>query len=292
MEETLSSLQDLDLKTSTADDVRKILTHLPVSFLSFTIRPNVVILRARKGRGFATAPETTYCPVEFCTNMQRATLANDTMFYGVLSDNQQHLENARAICISECSSLVRSGKESIGREYFCISQWLVKKPLKVVSFIADNTFADVVDNALLNELRSLFVKNHQNDYSEESVEVARYISKEFSKVVVDNRDYLISSTLANDVIHGMGYDGIVYPSVQLGGQAGLNIALSPTVADAKLYFLRVLENCYYKQNRHGIVRIERASEHGTPFLEVDNIPDEYICKELGINSLEDLDVWN
>lgn len=82
MEETLSSLQDLDLKTSTADDARKILTHLPVSFLSFTIRPNVVVLRTRKGRGFATAPETTYCPVEFCTNMQRVTLANDTIFYG------------------------------------------------------------------------------------------------------------------------------------------------------------------------------------------------------------------
>lgn len=291
MDGSLSSLQDLDLKTSTADDVRKMLVQLPVSFSTFKIRPNVVISRARKGRGFRTQKETTYNSKK-CAYIQRATLANDTMFYGVLSDDQEHLENARAICVSECSSMARSGRESIGREYFCISQWLVKEPLNVVGFIADNTYVDVVDNALLNELRALFVKNHQNDYSKESVDIARYISKEFSKVVVDNRDYLISATLSNDCIHGMGYDGIVYPSVQLAGQAGLNIALSSTAVDTKLGFWRVLEHGYYKNKDHGIVRIERVSINGEPFEKVCNITDENICKELKINQLEDLPVWN
>lgn len=292
MESSLSNLQNLDLKNSTADDVRKMLVQLPVSFLTFKILPNVVISRARKGRDYRTAKETTYCPIEYCKNIQRATLANDTMFYGVLSDDQEHLENARAICVSECSALARSGRESVGREYFCISQWLVKEPLNVVSFIADNTYEDVVDNALLNQLRALFIKNHQNDYSLESIELARYISKDFSKLVVDNHDYLISATLANDCIHGMGYDGIVYPSVQLGGQAGLNIALSPTAVDEKLDFWRVLGHGYYKNKEHGIVRIERVSVNGQPFQMVENITDECICKELNVTQLENLKIWD
>lgn len=292
MESSLSNLQNLDLKNSTADDVRKMLVQLPVSFLTFKILPNVVISRARKGRDFKTAKETTYCPVAHCKNIQRATLANDSMFYGVLSDDQEHLENARAICVSECSALARSGKESIGREYFCISQWLVKEPLNVVSFIADNTYENVVDNALLNQLRALFIKNHQNDYSLESVELARYISKEFSKLVVDNYEYLISATLANDCIHGMGYDGIVYPSVQLGGQAGLNIALSPAAVDAKLDFFRVLEHGYYKNKEQGIVRIERVSINGQPFQMVENITEECICEKLNISRIDDLRIWD
>lgn len=78
------------------------------------------------------------------------------MFYGVISDDQAHLENARAISISECSKLTREGKESIGREKFTLSYWEVIKPLRVVSFIADSTFPEVQNNKLLNDLAVVF----------------------------------------------------------------------------------------------------------------------------------------
>lgn len=49
------------------------------------------------------------------------------MFYGVISDDQSHLENARAISCAECSKLTRAGLESIGREKFTLSYWEVVK---------------------------------------------------------------------------------------------------------------------------------------------------------------------
>lgn len=288
MNEFLEKLRNLDLADSSSEDVRKLLIHLPVSYISYVIQPGILISRARKGKGFVASSDMTYCPVEYCKQMQRANLENDTMFYGVVSDNQSHLENARAICISECSLLCRNGKTSVGKEYFCISQWEVVKPIRVVSFISDNTYPEVKNNLLLNQMRDAFELAHKNDYSKDNVEVARLISTEFSKVVTDSSEYLVSATIANDIIHELNYEGIVYPSVQLGGQAGLNVALSTTSVDDKLKFCRVLENGYYKKGDKSFGRIERVSSYGSPFCEVCNVSDEDICHELGISDLEQL----
>lgn len=289
MNEYIEKLKSLDFSKSTSKDVREILVHLPISYMSYTIQPGILVSRARKGKGYKTAEETTYCPVEYCKQMQRATLANDTMFYGVVSDDQSHLENARAICVSECSSLCREGLESVGKEYFCISQWEIVQPIRVVSFVADDTFSKVSDNSLLNQMRNSFVLAHKNDYSRENTEVARLISSEFSKVVADSSEYLVSATIANDIIHELKYDGIVYPSVQLGGQAGLNVALAPIAADSKLKFCRVLEHGFYKKGTKSILRIERTSFAGSPFQTVnDDVSDAFICQDLGISNISQL----
>ena len=65
--------------------------------------------------------------------MQRATLKGQTMFYGVISDDQSHQENARAIVTGECSKLCREGTSSVGRETITLSHWEVVKPLHIVS---------------------------------------------------------------------------------------------------------------------------------------------------------------
>lgn len=148
----VKQLEHLDLKNATPDDVRNIIRQAPLLCVPYIINPGVYLLRARKGGGYTKRSQLTYCPVEKCTSMQRATLANHTMFYGVISDDQSHQEKARAISITECSSLCIKGIKSVGREKFAVSHWEVVKPLRIVSLVTHNAFPDVKENSLLNLL--------------------------------------------------------------------------------------------------------------------------------------------
>lgn len=284
----LKELRDLNLANGTPDDVRELLSDLKILCVPFFIKKGVYILRGRRGGGYIKRSQMTYCPVEKCTSIQRASLANQTMFYGVISDNQAHQENARAVVTSECSILCREGIGSIGREVFSVSHWEVIKPLHIVSLINDTTYPGVKDNALLNKLREAFVVFHGGIQSTDNEkEISRFVSSEFCKVVKNDCDYLISATIATDVIKDMNFDGIVYPSVQLGGQGGINIALTTKAVNRKLKFIRTVEQTLYKNGGRSFIRLEKA--YGKK-IQREQFPDSYIEKELNINSILDLPV--
>ena len=284
--DVLEKLKRIDYKNCTPEDVRMILTNVAVPCVPFYIKKGIYILRGRRGAGFTKRSQMTYCPADKCISMQRASLPQETMFYGVVSDNQSHQENARAIITSECSKLCRDGTNSIGRESFSIAHWEVVKPLHIVSLICDDTFEGVKDNTLLNQLREAFILFHGEKISTNiNKDISKFISSEFAKTVKDESEYLISATIATDIIKEMNYDGIVYPSVQLGGKAGLNIALTPKAVNRKLRFRRTIEQTLYKNGGKSFVRIEKAEGKK---LSPKQIPDNYIEKDLNINSLEDL----
>lgn len=286
--DVLEKLHKIDYENNTPEDVRKIISDISIPIVPFHIKKGIFILRGRRGGGYIKRSQMTYCPVEKCKSMQRATLSGQTMFYGVISDDQSHLENARAIVASECSKLCRDGINSIGRETFSVGFWEVIKPLHVVSLINDNTYEDVNSNALLNQLREAFIHFHgECDSSKEEKDLSRFISSEFSKVVKDDYEYLISATIATDIINDMTFDGIAFPSVQLSGQAGLNIALTPKAVNRKLKFKRTLEQTLYKNSGHSFLRVEKAD--GKKLLR-EQVPDSYIEEELNINSLSDLPI--
>ncbi len=286
--DVLEKLHKIDYENNTPEDVRKIISDISIPIVPFHIKKGIFILRGRRGGGYIKRSQMTYCPVEKCKSMQRATLSGQTMFYGVISDDQSHLENARAIVASECSKLCRDGINSIGRETFSVGFWEVIKPLHVVSLINDNTYEDVNSNALLNQLREAFIHFHgERDSSKEEKDLSRFISSEFSKVVKDDYEYLISATIATDIINDMTFDGIAFPSVQLSGQAGLNIALTPKAVNRKLKFKRTLEQTLYKNSGHSFLRVEKAD--GKKLLR-EQVPDSYIEEELNINSLSDLPI--
>lgn len=284
----IDKLKHIDFKNNTPEDVIRILQLRPIPTILSSVNKGVFILRSRKGGYFTKRSQMTYCPVEKCNSLQRATLAGSTMFYGVISDSQSHLENARAISISECSKLCREGKSSIGREKFSISYWEVIKPLNVVSFIADTTFPEVRNNILLNDLREVFIKLSKS-FVEEDVNVFRFISSEFSKVVKDENkeEYLISATIATSILNNEAQiDGIMYPSVQLGGLAGLNIALSPRSVNRKLRFIRIIDNTLYKNREQSYLRMEKVTERWSKTIVLRNdISNQYLKKMLDIDSL-------
>lgn len=278
-------LKSIDFENVKPNDIRNILSTRTLPTILSEVIEGTYILRARKGDGYTKRSQMTYCPIKLCTSIQRATLAGQTMFYGVISDDQTHLENARAISISECSKLIREGKESIGREKFTVSYWKIVKPLNVVSFIADSTFYEVHNNKLLNDLRDVFKRL---PFTDQDKDLFRFISNEFSKVVTHNREYLISATISSDIINSTEVDGIIFPSVQLGGQAGLNIALSTKAVNSKLRFIRTTGNTLYKNGDKSLIRMEKVTESKgktKSFYQFDN---EIILNELNISSVNEL----
>lgn len=289
VKEVLKALQNLDFSKCDADDVRALLAFLPIHYLPFCIEKGASIQRARKGEGFKTKPELTYCPREYCTKTQRATLKGDTMFYGVLSDDQSHLENSRAIAAVECSNLCRQGIGSIGKETFSIGHWEAIKPLSVISLINDSTFPEIKDNKLLNIFRNSFMNySVRQKLSNDELAVLHFLSNEFSKVVSCSDEYLISATLTTDMLSDLSCDGIVYPSVQLGGQAGLNVVLTTSAADDKLKFVRALEQTLYKNGKHSFIRLEKAYQEGIELPVPEQPSNEDLAKILKINNLDEL----
>lgn len=288
MRDTLEELKRLDFSKSSPSQIIDIITDCPVAIVPYIIK-GAYILRARRGKGFKERSEMTYRPAQFCTGYQRASLPGETMFYGVISDNQNHQENARAVCASECSTLCAEGMESIGREFFTLSYWKIKEQLKVFSLITDTTFPNVQDNKLLNLMRDNFLTVHK-DSSDYEKKLAHFISDDFSKRVIDDTDYMFSATLTTEIINDMGFDGVVYPSVRLSGQGGLNIALKPYSADLKLDFVKVADQVLYKNKDHSICRIESITENGHGTKDYIQFPDEIILERLGINSIEDLPI--
>lgn len=286
--EAIERLRNIDFKSSTPDDIRAIIKGIQLLLVEYDIPIGFYIHRTRKGGNFTKRSDMTYCPTEQCTSLQRASLIGQTMFYGVISDDQTQQENARAISACECSKLCREGIASIGRESFSLSHWEIIKTLHVASLITDITFPEVNDNKLLNSLRKDFELKYGNqNTAKEQKELAYFISYEFSKNVTDSNEYLISATIASEIC--MVYDGIVFPSVQLGGQAGLNIAIPPIISNKKLRFVRTLRQTLYKNGAKSIIRLERATEKDGRITKL-GYPDYVIEEELGIKSLLELPI--
>lgn len=282
----LEKLQSFDFKNNTPDDVRNLLSNLKIYSIPFYINKGVYIIRGRKGAGFTKRSQMTYCPEGKCSTLKRASLVNQTMFYGVISNKQSNQQDALLVALCECSILCREGVKSKGKENFSLSYWEILKPLHVVSFINDMTFHKEKGNELLNQLRRAYVTFHgESNSSGDDKDISKFISSEFSKEVKDSTEYLISATIATDIIKDMGYDGIVYPSVQLHGKWGINIALTPQAVNKKLRFKRIVEHTLYKNKGHSILLPKKIVGKKQPLIQ---IPDVYIERRLGIRSLSEL----
>ena len=284
----LEKLQSLNLFNSSPEEVRILLKNLDIPIIKFKIREGIYILRARKGGYFTKKSEMTYCPKEKCLNFQRASLPGQPMFYGVISENQSEQEKARLIATSECSVLYHQGKNSIGKEIFTISHWEVIKPLRLISFITSTTFRNVTKNSLLNQLRELHQK-YRNEFQSNQVDIADFISDEFSKRVAHNEphQYIISATISSDIIRDNDIDGIIYPSVQMQGQCGVNVALLPKAVDEKLEFKRTMLQTLYKNGEKSVIRLEHCTENNI-LTDISQYSDNDIAIQIGVNNLNEL----
>lgn len=254
--EVIRKLKGLDLSLYPYNEVLSLVREFQyIKVICLTIRPGAIISRIRKGIGFKSRDELSYPPVANCHICQRANLPNHTMFYGTISDSGTPTDDNRTIAISECSSLAREGKQSKGKEHFTISNWLNTKPLRVATIVDDTVFDKISNNTILQEAKERFVECKSNPGY---YEFARFVASEFSKPVKYDYEYLISATIADEYVHQPYFDGIMYPSVRMGGQAGMNIALKPGVTHQSLALQNAGELVYYKNGDKGIVVVDKV----------------------------------
>lgn len=96
-----------------------------------------------------------------------------------MSDDERHLENARAICVAECSSLFREGILAAGREKITSTQWLITDDIRVACIISANSFDGVSNNKLLENIKANFLAKFSGDL--DVLNIAEFVEHEFSK---------------------------------------------------------------------------------------------------------------
>lgn len=287
--EVIKKLQSLDLSKYPLNEIISLIHNFEnIKIIRLTISPGVIITRLRKEWGYKKRTELSYPPVNFCKVCQRATLPNQTMFYGTISDSETPTIDNRAMGLSECSTLARKGKTSKGIEHFTVSTWYLTKAIQVVAIVDDIAFDNVKNNRMLDLAKSKFEEcKQQSDFEE----YARFVATEFSKPVDYDYDYLISAAIADAYINDARFDGIAYPSVRIGGQAGMNIALTPKVADESLMLVKTAEMTYYKNEAQGLCIINRVSDMQTwSYSECQYPSDSEIAKLIHVETLDDFEI--
>lgn len=287
--EVIRKLRRLDLSTYPLNEVHSLIQKFnSIKVIRITIEPGALITRVRKGKGYNCQKELSYPPVEICKSCQRANLPHHSMFYGTISDSTSSSVDNRVIAVGECSSLARKGKTSKGIERFTISNWISTQYLQLATIVDDKVFEDIQDNKLLKLAKEKFEEfNLLPEYDE----YARFVADEFSKPVNNDYEYLISAAIADEYVHQSNFDGIMYPSVRLGGQAGMNIALKPEIVDSSLALQNVGELVYYKNADHGIVIVDKLAniETWNYFESPAQPPLDKLLADIGVNSLEELE---
>lgn len=293
----LEQLKNIDYEHNTYEDVSMYLRNIGgIPATKVVLNSNLIFSRFRMGRGYDSISSLTYRNPIACTSMQRATLPNETAFYCCVSEDERHLENTRFIGLSECSKLAKT-LDDRGREYITESRWINKEPLNALSFVTDETFPNIKDNALLNKLRKQYIQNKKN-LTDDQIRLSRIINYEFTKLVADsdNHAYLISASIAHDIFYeltsptGIGWDAIIYPSVQTQGRGGLNVIIRPDVVDRCLRMNHILELSHFKDIDKSVLTIDCVRNSKFKLLEKRVYNESEICHELQISSIKELPV--
>ncbi len=245
--EVIQKIRSIDLNNDfETKNIRDLLFQLKtVPVIMCNLDSGNIIVRCRRGSGYTKREDMSYKPSSFCQSYQRATLPGQTAFYGILSADEKYLEDAMIVGIGECSRL--SSVES-GREDMSFSLWRVKESIEVAYIVSANSYLSS-NNSLLETIRNIYREKFSNNI--EASFVADFIVGEFSKIVRGGNDneYKISATWADMFLNEIRLcDAIGYPSVPLVGQAGLNLAIRPDVADSKLVLEKIVDACCYKNS--------------------------------------------
>jgi hypothetical protein len=265
-----------------------------VGFITFTLHPTKVITRARSGVGYVNKSDLSYKPQKFNDKCQRASTPNKTMFYGTIIEEERSLIDTRLIAASECSALLRGGLESSGIEKITYGRWQVVKNVNLLTVVHKDIFSDVA-NKLLKELQGAYKGFAEEfpDTEEKNDLIMKFLAEEFSKKdIANDYDYFLSAIFSEFVTSDLGYDGIMYPSVQAGGDLGFNVAITPEAVDENLKLDIVGESTLYKNQGKSIVIVDKISsmESWTYLDSISNSQRDnaIILNELGISSFDEL----
>ena len=290
----VKELATLDLRSYPCDQVLDLIRSVEkIGALVYKMKPGMMITRAREGVNYSKS-DLSYKPQNLNTKYQRASTPNKTMFYGAIVHNDDELINTRAITLSECSKLAREGKESLGIERFTFGRWKVINDIELIAIIPLNAYLNVKNNPLLTEIKTIYSNFISNEIKvEENFQIfIDFISKEFCKEEIQHdSDYLLSAIFSEVISNDFEYDGILYPSVRMSGDYGMNVALKPEAVDRKLELEIIGETTFYKYKEKSLLSVDKTfawdNVNNIKFSTSSKIvPKEFICEKLGIHSLD------
>lgn len=298
IKEIINELKNLDLSTYPKESIQKLLTSIgSIEFVDLKYHKGKPVMRARpnyNNERFSKKADFSFKPQEHNTSYQRASTPNNTMFYASTIPEQLEegeLDNMRVIGISETIPFIRDKSKS-GYQKISFGKWIVEEDLNLMAivhkdtYIGRSSFTKEIENDYKN-----FIMNYGEEIVNNSLGFHHFLADEFAKETINgDYDYMITALFTEIVTQTFGLDGILYPSVRVGGE-GFNIAITPE-ATKKLRLYVAGECSIYKLKdkivvgNDAIVELDGFQEE---FELIDLENDEKIClAQLGLKSKEEL----
>jgi hypothetical protein len=146
----LKEIKKVDLSLYPFAEIQELIRSLGKSgYLIFTLHYGKSLTRARPGSGYTQKSELSYLPQDKNKKCQRASTPNGTMFYGTIAQDGESLDKTRMIAVSECSSLLRKGVDTIGIEKITYGRWAIIKDINLVVILGEDIYSSTSDNPLL-----------------------------------------------------------------------------------------------------------------------------------------------
>lgn len=299
---TVLQLKGLDLATYPEDQIKNLMKIFgKVAIIEYKLHPGKIILRARPEDDqwpYTTRAALSFKPQKFNKTFQRASTPNQTMFYGSIIPEEidkGDLNNERIVVTMEASPWLRA-KSSCGIRRIAYSKWEVVSDIKMVAVLQNKDFYDASSHTrkIVGNFNR-FVEQHP-EHKEPSILVSDYLAGEFGKEETTSDYHYLISAIYTEYLTKNGFDGVLYPSVRVGGQ-GFNIAITPDAADAKIKLIAAGECTMYKKiHGNSIIDNDTATtieDDRKPFeckpIEAQHHFGDVLClAELGVTSREEL----
>lgn len=301
VKDSIEKLANLNLSSNPYDEAKKLIGQLgKFGCILVTLHQGKTIMRARPNfndERFISKCQLTYKPQQFNKTYQRASTPNMTMFYGcVIPENIEagELDNARVVGVLEAIPWLRD-KTSKGFQKISFGRWIVTKDINIIAIVQHGNFFN--ESSYTRELVTAF-KNFTKEYpdlQEETLHISDFFANQFAKDgIANNFDYLLSACFTETVVN-KGLDGVLYPSVRVGGK-GFNVAIKPETADTSLELVVAGECSIYKNNDHSFVdndTIVELKPNQTNFELFPVAPQyhagqEVALKQIGLKSMNEL----
>lgn len=252
-EEVIERIKALKLQDYPYTDLRFLISCLgKLGLVTTTLHKGKKIIRGRinEGKVFENISDLSYRPQEINTKYYRASTPFRTMFYGSIVPEKrspQEPPTGRITIAFELSEFVRND-DTKGSIVITYSAWEVLDDINLVAIVHHKDFVTSTQFASeLNRSYQQFAKEYRETIGD-SMMVTEYFAGQFAKTKISNDyDYCISAAFSEAMVD-KGLDGVLYPSVRMGGY-GFNVALSPDCVNKKLRLIGAGDCTIYKNKK-------------------------------------------
>tara|TARA_R110000744_G_scaffold231601_1_gene349742 strand:- start:1934 stop:2842 length:909 start_codon:yes stop_codon:yes gene_type:complete len=297
IKDIIRKLKELDLSKYPKEEIENLIKEVgKMGFILVTFHKGKSVMRARpnyNGERFSEKSDFSFKPQEFNKTYQRASTPNQTMFYATTVPDKLEpgeLDNTRIIGVAETIPMLRDKTKS-GYQKISFGRWYVKEDIDLIAIIHKDTY--LKESSYTQELVSAyhkFIKGVPKEIVDRSLEFQTFLADEFAKENINKDfDYMISAVFSEMATKNR-VDGIIYPSVRVGGK-GFNIAITPKATE-KLGLYVAGECSIYKLKDHTVVGNDAIIEldgNQDSFELVDIETHEKEClMQLGVKSIDEL----